>query len=648
MNSKPSLKKLPLVIAIGLISSHAWAEDKISDTTEIWATQVSSSSTFLGDDDIELKQADHLSDLLRSLPGVEVGGTHSINQKISIRGLDDTDLNITIDGASQNAYMYHHAGNLLINPDILKSADIQVGANSVLTGALGGAVAFETKDADDLLAPGDNFGGRIQGHIASNKNAGYSLTGYGRVNDQIDLLAYVYQVDRDNPEDGKGQENLGNDGDIVNGLIKAGFNIDDSNRLEVSYDQYNDEGDYPYRADMGVGTNKAITGDKLYPTTYDRSTLRVGYELDKGDDLFLNASLYRNELELEREENDDEFKIKAGKTTNTGAKVLAETLLDSGNLVHNLRYGAEVNKQETQMTKDGANKGGEDATNIALYLEDEIEIGERVRVTPGLRQNRYDLNATAADKTYNETTWSLAGEVDLTDNLTLRAGSTSLFQGPNLEEAFYADHVNEVSTNLKPETGLNSEIGLRFKTESIAGLDQLRMGVTAFNTQVDDRIAWNRGDNTWVNVDNVSIKGFEASIKANKGDLGVLFSYSKSETKDKSTGIPFADETGDSIALTVDYALPALDLELEWEAQAVLEESHYDKEGYDVHNISVRWAPSSVDGLVVTAGIENLFDTYYVSHVSRIGESDHPRFGHLVLDDAEPGRNLKLTAAYSF
>ncbi|MCZ8499894.1 hypothetical protein O9929_26515 [Vibrio lentus] len=36
---------------------------------------------------MSLKQADHMSDLLREIPGVDVGGTHSVNQRITIRGL---------------------------------------------------------------------------------------------------------------------------------------------------------------------------------------------------------------------------------------------------------------------------------------------------------------------------------------------------------------------------------------------------------------------------------------------------------------------------------------------------------------------------------------------------------------------------------
>lgn len=648
MKNKPSLKKLPLVVAIGMASTAAWAQEQsvATGTTEVWATQVSSTSAFLGGDDIELKQADHLSDLMRSLPGVEIGGSHSMVQKINIRALDDTNLNITIDGASQNGYMYHHAGNLLINPDILKAANIQVGANSVLTGALGGAVEFETKDAADLLQAGQRFGARIQGNVASNKYFGYSLTGYGQVSDSVDILAYIYQVDRDNPEDGKGRESLGNDGDIVNGMLKAGLDLNDENRIELGYDRYKDDGDYPFRADMGVATNKAITGDRLYPTTYDRSTLTAVYELDKGDDLYLKANAYRNELELEREENTDDYRVKAGSVENTGAKILAESLIESGNVTHTLRYGGEINKEKSRVHKDGVDHGGEDATNAALYIENEIAFGN-ARLIPGIRQNHYDLNTSMADKTYDETTWSLAGELDVTDSFTLRAATTSLFQGPNLEEAFYADTVNPANPALKPETGLNSELGFRFDQQNVGALDKLATALTLFHTRIDDRIEYGRGTG-WYNQDEVTLKGFEASVKMDKGDLGVLLTYARTNSDVKETGEPVSDESGDTISMTVDYALPAHNLELEWESQVVRDEDKLDKKGYDVHSISVRWSPAAAEGLVLTAGIENLFDEYYVSHVSRIGESNHPRFGQLLLDDSEPGRNFKLTAAYSF
>ena len=94
-----------------------------------------------------------------------MGGTSSINNRLAIRGLEDENLEITIDGAKvSNVNMFHHIGNLLINPDILKKADVQVGNNSVVHGGLGGSVAFEIKDGKDLLQNGKEYGARVQGN----------------------------------------------------------------------------------------------------------------------------------------------------------------------------------------------------------------------------------------------------------------------------------------------------------------------------------------------------------------------------------------------------------------------------------------------------------------------------------------------------
>ena len=166
-------------VAMSLAINASANETTQLEEVNVWETQVISSSLNLGENAIETKQADHLSDLLRDLPGVEVGGSHSINNRINIRGLQDEDLNITLDGAKiQNVNMFHHIGNLLINPDILKKADIQVGTNSVTTSGLGGSVAFETKDGRDMLEKDKDFGARISSTYNSNNSAGCSLTGY--------------------------------------------------------------------------------------------------------------------------------------------------------------------------------------------------------------------------------------------------------------------------------------------------------------------------------------------------------------------------------------------------------------------------------------------------------------------------------------
>lgn len=647
-----AMRKLPLVLAVG-IATQTWANDQVAEnkSVQIWGTQISNASSLLSDE-IEFKQADHLSDLLRDQPGVNIGGAHSTNQRINIRGMQDLDMEVTIDGARQNNFMYHHMGNLLINADILKAVDLQVGNNSVLNGGLAGGVAFETKDAKDLLRDGQQVGARLHGNVASNDYWGYSATAYAQLNEQLDVLAYFNGVNRSNPEDGSGNESVGNDGEIDNTLIKLGFDIDAANRLEFSYDKYNDEGDYAPRPDMGVLTNSAITSNLVYPTKFDRETLTLSYELDLGDAINLRATLYQNSLTLWRDEDSNPFattyRYAEGEAEHTGFNLLAETVLESGDLTHTLRYGTDIYELDSTLKRDSAVIRPEDAKSMAVYVEDEIGFSNGLTLTPGVRYNRYELNTDVNDDTFTDTTFALAAVYPVTDAWSVRASSTQLFQGPGLSEVFILPRSTPAANpRLKPETGINNELGVSYEQREVAGLDKLNFSLTLFRTDIDDFID-DEGAGTLQNIGDYRLKGFEASVGLSKGNFDAQLSYARSDSENKDSGVALAREVGDSIALGLDYFVPAYDLTLNWTSLVTLKEDEYEKPSYDVHNLSANWVPRSVEGLTLTAGIENIFDEYYVSHASRIGDTFHPRFGALHLNDYEPGRNVKLTASYSF
>lgn len=260
------IKLSSLCLAVGMaLSTPVLAQDTESHFEEVvvWGTKVSSNTESMFADDMSLKQADHMSDLLRDIPGVDVGGTHSVNQRITIRGLSETDLDIRLDGASQHASMFHHIGNLTLNPDILKSADIQVGNNSVTQNGLGGSVYFETKDARDLLRYDEKFGARVYGGYASNDNQQGSLTLYGLLSENIDAMVYGHYVTRDDFEDGDGNKTYGAAGDVYNILAKLGYELNDIHRFELSYDMYRDSGDYSPRPDMSGSANNSLSSKYL-------------------------------------------------------------------------------------------------------------------------------------------------------------------------------------------------------------------------------------------------------------------------------------------------------------------------------------------------------------------------------------------------
>ena len=296
--------------------------------------------------------------------------------------------------------MFHHSGNLLINADILKAVDIKVGTNSVLTGGLSGGVAFETKDAKDLLEPGEDFGARLYTNLGNNDYAGGSAAVYGQLTDNIDALAYYTYTDRNNFENGNGKEVTGNEGRTVDGIFKLGWDINESNRLVFSYDRYNDEGDYYLKTNFGAGyaeDSDAQTED----IDYTRTSTSLAYELDKGDAITLRASVYRNELSYIALGTE-------GNSEHTGYTALATSKIALAGFNHTLRYGGEGYEQVSKRIENHVQTNKDTADSHAIYIEDEIAVTDQLFVTPGVRYNYFKVDMYSAgtndslDKSWNE------------------------------------------------------------------------------------------------------------------------------------------------------------------------------------------------------------------------------------------------------
>ena len=655
---------LSIITATCLISNNLFAQDNTQlDDVNVWTTEVSSSSVNLGDSAIETKQASHLSDLLKDLPGVDVGGTHSINNRINIRGLQDDNLEITLDGAKvQNANMFHHIGNLLINPDILKKVKIQVGTNSVVNGSLGGSVAFETKNGREMLDKGENYGARVSTSYNSNDSIGGSIAGYGKITEASDFLIYHNYVNKNNWKDGKGTETFGADGDIGNTLIKLSHDLTSSQKLSLSYDTLKDEGDYAPRPDFGREYNIARTGTYTFPTEYTRETISLKHELDLGDDILLDTSIYSNENELERYEYLGGVTavrpggltegLLNGKVKTLGINTKAQTNIESGNIFHTFTYGGLYDIQTSKVTWNGAKYGDDEkAKSFAIFVEDTIDFDNGLLLTPGIRYNKYDIDASYGEISDDKFTYGLASEYSVNNDLTLLASVTTLYKGTEMVDVLASNRVTAVDTpSLKSETGVNSEIGFTYNKENVLGADIIGFSFKYFNTDIDDYIE--NINNVMTNSGTLNLRGFESSFMYNVGKLNSLLTYSHSKTKFEKTGLANSREPGDSISLGVNYKLLS-NLDLSWSSLFALKQDHFAgtaynvKGSYNVHDIAFNWKPASTKGLTLIAGISNIFDEEYVSHVSEnrgLTVSGNPASSA----DYEPGRNIKVTLAYKF
>jgi hypothetical protein len=84
--------------------------------------------------EIAFVHAEDKSGLLSHESMVAVGGGPSVAQKIYVRGFEDTLLNVTVDGAQQAGELYHHQGRVQIEPEFLKSIELEAGAGPATSG----------------------------------------------------------------------------------------------------------------------------------------------------------------------------------------------------------------------------------------------------------------------------------------------------------------------------------------------------------------------------------------------------------------------------------------------------------------------------------------------------------------------------------
>lgn len=695
--------KKTLSVAVGLtLASSVYAaeqEDSKLEEMAVWGTQVRASSLNLDEDAIASKQADHISDLLRTIPGVDVGGAHSLNQRITIRSMDDKDLRITIDGANQNTYMYHHMGNLQIHADILQSVDVEIGTNSVVNGGLGGSVRFETKTAEQLLKADQRFGARVQLGISDNAGSSVALSGYGKITDDVDFLLYHNAVARDNYRVGGGEilgadglevegtdgEVRGLEGDVADTLAKIGWDINPSHRLELGYETYVDEGDYSYRPDMGLATDIAIADSLetplVWPTKFTRDTLTLNYEASL-DNTQLKVAVFDNQSGLERDESGFQDSTAflfgvvpvasfaayvSGDADNQGVNILAETLLSN----HTLTYGAEYIAYDTAYRaayiEDDAistiDTSEENSETTSFFVQDRIAWGD-FAVIPGVRYDKSELESQTVTGSFDDVSLALAGEWQVNDSVLLKLSNTQLFKSPEIGEVFTgAGLFDGANPDIESETGTNKEFSAAY-SDAVLGADRFIAGFTYFETDIENYIYDYAGD-AKDNIGDMAIDGYEIYVGYDVGALTTLLTLSSSEssldanaTYTEFDGARIDRQQGDTVSLNVDYELSNLDLVLHWDSLIVgsvdagvdLDGASSDnaKDSYAVHNISARWTPENIEGMALTFGIDNVFDEFYASQSSRTGTSAHPVFGDLYLVDYEPGRNVKMTASYSF
>lgn len=631
--------------------------------------------------EIELTQAADLADLFRSTPSVVVGGSLGIAQKIYVRGLEDSLLNVTVDGAPQRGTLFHHIGRVSLEPELLETVQVQTGAGESTAGfgAIGGAIRFRTRDPVDLLRNDQQFGAMARLGWMSNAGERYSLTGYGRLFGDVGVMASYVRSDRDAFEDGNGDTVIGTAAEQELLFVKVGGEIGQGHRFTVSYEQRQESGSFGQRPNWPV-----LAGALLFPGEAQRTTLTANYGYDFSDILSLELTAYDTETYFQQDRY-DRWGLYGATIQSRGGDARLTGIYGA----HDLTAGVEYRTDEvvSEYLADPAvwqpwawdpavGRVQESGDLFGAYVQDHWQATDRLLISGGVRYDAYDLSLDTygGGTDSNGFSFNLGANFDITPELTLNIGWAEAFRGKEIGDGFTIETRPgriSLSPTLRPERVDNFEAGLTWQR------DNLRLSAAYFDMTIEDVVLDQLGSgpppqapNYHENVGEFRTHGIElqASYQTDLWGVDAFYNAYRPELNDRPIEgyehIALGNSMGDTLNITGRWSpMENLDLQASLTVVQSLDDIEVlfrevelgwigstqtiDKPGYEVFDVFGRWRPLHNERVEVMAGVYNLFDEQYRAHASVGDYSAIPGY-EIVQGLPEPGRNIRVTLAFRY
>ncbi|MBZ9873439.1 TonB-dependent hemoglobin/transferrin/lactoferrin family receptor [Mesorhizobium sp. BR1-1-9] len=487
----------------------------ISRTGET-AIQSLASASHIDQEQLDRRMATTPNEMLFGVPGVAAqADARRVSTSVNIRGLQDFGrVAVIVDGARQNFQRSDHGtqSTFYVDPELIKSVDVIHGpvANTYGSGAIGGVVFFDTKDAQDFLKPDETWAGSVTGRYESN-GGGWTTSASGayRFNDNLDALGNIVYRNYDDYKDGDGDTVKGTGFDVLSGLLKTTIRPSDNSELKLGWVGSSD------------GWNEISGGVPVNDVDLKSNTFTARYNITDEDkswlDLHVNTSYNKTNLDLTSLVPQNRFDpvtglpvmLPAGSTATFDVGTAAIDIwntsrFETGGLAHELTYGGDWVNDDVET---GGTAGGDSfytpsgKRNVSgAYVQDKLT-WDWLEVIAGLRYDNYSLKDGAHEASGDRLSPRITVGVSPFESASLAGlqfyGTYAEgYRSPSLTETLISgNHPAGVTfpflpnPSLKPETGKTVEFGINYRQNDILESgDAFRLKAAYFNNDVDDYI----------------------------------------------------------------------------------------------------------------------------------------------------------------
>ncbi|MCT7445766.1 TonB-dependent receptor domain-containing protein [Aliarcobacter skirrowii] len=506
---------------------------------------------------VEQSQANSFKEILNNNSSIEIGGGAINVQRVYLRGIESSNLNISLDGAKQGKNMFQHRSNELgINPDLLKVVDIKTSNDASKSQALGGSIQMSTKDAQDFVKDDKKSGAILKTGYNTNANQKHgSLIAYSVFENNLGAYVSVSGLNSDDYKDANKNKEIATAYKDRDYLFKLSLLDSNNHDLRLTINQNENSGNTRWR-----GTEYRPKPEELEKIVSTTTNYTLNHTYNPNNLVNLNTNLNLTDISLKREEPKDKSNIRLDGTReyenrNIGLKVQNHFDFDISSTTNRVSIGADYQKEhgkgsfEPNNSDKAVSKYSDlDSENKALFFQNRTTIGF-LGFDYGLRYDYYTFETGLGKQSDDTFSPNIGLDYEATENSLIYANYGKASRMSSIIPFTWALNTKIGSTyskDLKAEKSNRYELGYKYsKKDTFLSDDYLSFNTNIFQTNIKDLIVSGaidggsgEGGRTLEDIynrdDEFKSKGFELKLIYNYDIFSTSFAYTQIDTNAKN------------------------------------------------------------------------------------------------------------------